>query len=128
METTPPPTPKTIDEYKALFPPAVQEILEKVRQVIQEAAPAAQEAIKYQIPTFELHGNLISFGAYKTHIGLYPTPGGFAPFEAELAPYRTGKGTAQFPLDQPIPYDLIRRITLFRVAENRAKAEAKKKK
>lgn len=121
-------TPQTIDEYIALFPPATQEILEKVRQLIKEVAPAAQETIKYQIPTFVLHGNLISFGAYKTHIGLYPTPNGLDSFAQELAPYRSGKGTAQFPLDQPIPYDLIRKITAFRVAENEAKAQAKKKK
>jgi uncharacterized protein YdhG (YjbR/CyaY superfamily) len=119
---------QTIDEYIALFPAATQEILEKVRQLIQEVAPAAQETIKYQIPTFVLHGNLISFGAYKNHIGLYPTPNGLDSFAQELAPYRSGKGTAQFPLDQPIPYDLIRKITAFRVAENEAKAQAKKKK
>lgn len=119
---------QTIDEYIALFPPATQEILEKVLQLIKEVAPAAQETIKYQIPTFVLYGNLISFGAYKTHIGLYPTPNGLDSFAQELAPYRSGKGTAQFPLDQPIPYDLIRKITAFRVAENEAKAQAKKKK
>ncbi len=85
-------------------------------------APDATEAIKYQMPTFVLHGNLVHFAAYKAHIGLYPTPTGIAAFGDELAPYVGGKGSVRFPLDEPIPYDLIRKIVAFRVQENLARA------
>ncbi len=120
--------PQTIDEYIAGFPPDVQMLLEQVRATIRQAAPDAQEAIKYQIPTFVLHGNLVSFAGYKNHIGFYPVPTGMEAFKDELAPYVAGKGTARFPLDQPIPFDLIGRITAFRVQENLDKAAAKRKK
>jgi len=121
-------TAKTIDEYIAGYPPDVQEILNKVRMTIRLAAPEAQEAIKYAIPTFTLQGNLVHFAAFKNHIGFYPNPTGIEEFKEELSPYEAGKGTAQFPLDKPIPYDLITRIVAFRVKENLARAEAKKKK
>lgn len=121
-------TPKTIDEYIAGFPPDVQEILQKVRMTIREAAPGAQETIKYQMPTFTLKGNLVHFGAFKKHIGFYPVPTGIEAFKDELAGYVGGKGSAQFPLDQPIPYDLISRIVAFRVKENLQKADSKRKK
>jgi uncharacterized protein YdhG (YjbR/CyaY superfamily) len=120
--------PKDIDEYIAGFPKEIQEILEKIRMTIREAAPDAEEAIKYQIPTFILKGNLVHFAAFKNHIGFYPAPQGIEEFADELAPYASGKGSAQFPLDKPIPFDLIRRIVKFRVEKNLAKAEAKKKK
>jgi uncharacterized protein YdhG (YjbR/CyaY superfamily) len=117
----------TIDEYIALYPPEVQAILQQVRQTAREVAPEAQEAIAYGIPTFKLHGNLVHFAAYKKHIGFYPTPSGLEAFKTELAGYKGSKGAVQFPLDQPIPYDLIRRITLFRVEENLRRAAAKGK-
>ena len=120
--------PKTIDEYIAAFPPDVQEILEKVRATIREAAPEAEEAIKYGTPTFTLKGNLVHFGAYKKHIGFYPTPTGLDKFKNELSSYEGSKGTVRFPLDKPIPFDLISKITKFRVKENLERAEAKKKK
>jgi uncharacterized protein YdhG (YjbR/CyaY superfamily) len=120
--------PQNIDEYIAGFPAEVQKILEKIRRTIRKAAPDAEEAISYQIPAFKLNGNLIFFAAYKNHIGLYPAPRGSEEFKEELASYEGGKGTVQFPLDKPIPYDLISRITKFRVMQNLEKAEAKRKK
>ena len=121
-------TPKTIDEYIASFPQDVQEILEKIRMTIRNAAPDAKETIKYQMPTFTLKGNLVHFAAFKMHIGFYPTPSGIEEFDKELSVYKGGKGSARFPLDKPIPYDLISRIVKFRVKENLERAEAKKKK
>jgi uncharacterized protein YdhG (YjbR/CyaY superfamily) len=118
----------TIDEYIAGFPPEVQTILQEVRRTIQEAAPDAKETIKYGIPTFTLEGNLVHFGGYKQHIGFYPAPTGIEEFKEELAIYGRSKGTIQFPLDQPIPYDLISRIVAFRIKENLEKAGAKRKK
>lgn len=114
--------PQTIDEYIAGFPPDVQEILQKIRATIREAAPGAQETIKYRMPTFTLNGNLVHFAAFKKHIGFYPIPTGIKKFAKELSAYKTSKGAVQFPLDQPIPYDLIRRIVEFRVEENLRKA------
>lgn len=109
------PTPKDINEYIAGFPADVQKILQKIRATIQKAAPEATEAISYQIPTFRLNGkNLIHFAAFKKHIGLYPAPRGVDEFEPELSSYDGGKGTLQFPLDKPIPFDLITRIVKFR--------------
>jgi len=120
--------PKNIDEYIAGFPPDVQEILQKIRATIKKAAPNAEETIKYQMPTFTLHGNLVYFAAFKTHIGFYPIPTGIEKFKKELAPYKQGKGSVQFPLDQPIPYGLISKIVKFRVQENMAKTASKGKK
>lgn len=120
--------PTTIDEYIAGFPPDIQEILQKIRQTIREVAPDAGEAIKYRIPTFTLNGNLVHFAAFKNHIGFYPTPTGTERFQEELSTYKRAKGSVQFPLDQPIPYDLIRRITEFRVQESQDKATAQRKK
>jgi uncharacterized protein YdhG (YjbR/CyaY superfamily) len=122
------PTFSTIDEYIASFPAEIQKILEKIRMRIQKAAPDAAEAISYQIPTFRLGGkNFIHFAAFKNHIGLYPAPRGVEEFKAELSNYEGGKGTAQFPLDQPIPYDLISRIVKFRVKKTLEAVEAKGK-
>jgi uncharacterized protein YdhG (YjbR/CyaY superfamily) len=115
----------TIDEYISGFPPHIQEILQKIRQIIRTVAPQAQETISYQMPTFTLQGNLVHFAAYKNHIGFYPIPTGIEAFKDELSAYKSGKGSAQFPLDQPIPYDLIRTIVEFRVKENLDKAAAK---
>ncbi len=112
---------KTIDEYIYSFPKDIQAILEKTRKTIRNAAPEAEEAISYQMPTFKLNGNLVYFAAYKNHIGFYPIPSGIEAFKDELAPYIAGKGTLRFPLDKPIPYDLIKKIVIFRVKENMAK-------
>ena len=125
---TKPTTPKNIDDYIAGFPKDVQEILEKIRGTIREAAPEAEEKISYQMPTFTLKGNLVYFAAFDKHIGFYPIPTGIEQFKEELSAYKTGKGSVQFPFDEPIPYDLIRRIVKFRVKENLAKAAAKGKK
>lgn len=121
-------SPQTIDEYIAGFPEDIQAILQQIRLVVRQEAPEAQETIKYQMPTFVWHGNLVYFAAFKKHIGFYPVPTGLEAFREELAGYVGGKGSVQFPLNQPIPYDLIGRIVAFRVKENLAKAEAKKKK
>jgi uncharacterized protein YdhG (YjbR/CyaY superfamily) len=114
--------PKTIDDYIAGFPQAVQAILAKVRMTIRKAAPDADETINYQIPTFTLKGNLVHFAAFKKHIGFYPTPSGMEAFKNELSVYKGAKGSVQFPLDQPIPVDLITRIVKFRVKENLERA------
>ncbi len=119
---------KEIDAYIAGFPPEVQEILEKIRMTIREAAPDAAETISYQMPTFTLKGNLVHFAAFKKHIGFYPAPTGIEAFKDELSVYKGGKGSVQFPLDQPIPFDLIGRIVEFRVKENLERAAAKGKK
>jgi uncharacterized protein YdhG (YjbR/CyaY superfamily) len=121
-------SPANIDEYIAGFPKDVQLILQKIRETIKKAAPDAVEAISYQMPTFRLHGNLVHFAGYTHHIGFYPVPSGIEKFKAELSVYKQGKGSVQFPLDQPIPYDLITRIVKFRVEENLKKAAVKKKK
>ena len=123
--TTKQTTPKDIDEYIARFPEDIQEILEKIRMTIREAAPEAEERISYQMPTFALEGNLVHFAAYKNHIGFYPTPAGIEEFEKELSPYVGGKGSVKFPLDNPIPYDLITKIVRFRVKENLQRVETK---
>ena len=104
----------SIDEYIAAFPAEIQEILRKIRQVIRVAAPEAKEAISYQMPTFKLNGNLVHFAAFKDHIGFFPTPSGVEAYP-EVMRYKTGKGTLRFSLDEPIPYDLIRRVVEFRV-------------
>jgi uncharacterized protein YdhG (YjbR/CyaY superfamily) len=109
---------KTIDEYIKAFPEDVQSILKKMRKTIQEAAPEAKEAISYQIPTFKLNGNLVHFAAYKNHIGFYPTSSGIEAFKDELSPYKSAKGSVQFPIDKPVPYDLVKKIILFRVLKN----------
>ena len=118
----------SIDEYIVQFPIEIQEILETLRKVIKESAPDAEEKISYKMPTFTLHGNLVHFAAYKNHIGFYPTPSGIAAFTHQLSEYKTSKGAVQFPLDQPLPYELISEIVKFRIAENRKKAEDKLKK
>ena len=119
--------PRTIDEYIAGFPPDVRQVLEQVRATIRKAAPEAEETIKYQMPSFTLNGNLVFFAAFKSHIGFYPIPTGIEEFKEELSGYRQGKGSVQFPLDKPIPYELIGRITEFRVKENLEKAQAKRR-
>ena len=121
-------TNKLIDEYILNFPAEVQEKLKSLRKVIKESAPDAEEKITYQMPTYALHGNLVHFAAYKNHIGFYPTPSGVDAFKEELSEYKLAKGSVQFPLDEPLPNELISKIVKFRVAENIAKAKGKSKK
>jgi uncharacterized protein YdhG (YjbR/CyaY superfamily) len=121
-------SPNDIDEYIAGFPPEVQEILEQIRTTIREAAPDAEEAIKYRMPTFVLNENLVHFAAFKNHVGFYPTPSGIEKFKDELSSYESAKGSVQFPIDKPMPLRLIRKIVAFRVKEAQAKASAKKRK
>jgi uncharacterized protein YdhG (YjbR/CyaY superfamily) len=116
---------KTIDEYISTLPEDVQSVLSELRQTIREAAPEAEETINYQIPTFTLHGNLVHFAALKNHIGFYPTPSGIEAFKNELASYKGAKGSVQFPIDQPLPLSLIRRIVEYRVKENLERKQKK---
>ena len=118
---------KNIDDYIAGFPQEVQQKLQKIRETIRDAAPDAVEKISYQMPTFALEGNLVHFAAFKHHIGFYPAPRGIEAFQEELSAYEGGKGSVKFPLDEPIPYDLIRRIVTFRVKDNLEKAARKAK-
>jgi uncharacterized protein YdhG (YjbR/CyaY superfamily) len=116
----------TIDAYVATLPKDVQVILEKIRQTIRKAAPGAVETISYQIPTFKLNGkNLVHFAAWKDHIGFYATPSGNAAFKKELSHYKVTKGSIQFPLEEPIPYDLVTKIVLFRVKETQVPKKKK---
>ena len=112
---------KTIDGYISSFPKNVRDTLEELRRVIRELAPEAEETIDYGIPTFKLNGNLVHFAAFKNHIGFYPTPSAIEAFKKELAPYNQAKGSVQFPLDKPIPFDVVKEIVKFRVKENQAK-------
>ena len=117
---------KTIEEYIKTFHEDVQSILERIRQTIRKVAPEAVEAISYQMPTFKLNGrNLVHFAAWKNHVGLYPTPSGIKAFQKELSPYKRAKGSVQFPLDKPIPFDLVKKVVLFRVKENLKKKAQK---
>ena len=119
---------ESINEYISQFSVEVQEILKTLKNVIQESAPDAIEKISYQMPTFYLHGNLVHFAAFKNHIGFYPGAGGIANFKDKLTEYKGGKGSVQFPIEKPLPYELISEIVKFRVAENTEKAEEKLKK
>ena len=107
--------PATIDEYIAAAPPAVQPVLQSLREAIREEAPDAAEKISWQMPTFYQNGNLIHFAAHKNHVGLYPGVEAMEAFAAELAVYKTSKGAVQFPYAKPLPYDLVRRIVRWRV-------------
>ena len=107
-----------MDEYIKTFPKDVQSILEKMRQTIREAAPEAVETISYQMPTFKLNGkNLVHFAAWRNHIGFYPTSSGTEAFKKELSRYKAAKGSVQFPIEKPIPYDLVKKIVGFRMKE-----------
>jgi len=120
--------PKDIDEYIAAFSPEVQSILEKIRLTIREAVPGAEEKISYQIPAFTLSGDLIYFAAFKKHIGIYPPVSGDEQLRQEISRYRGEKGNLKFPLDEPIPYDLISRIAKFRAREHLEEVASKRKK
>jgi uncharacterized protein YdhG (YjbR/CyaY superfamily) len=119
--------PKDIDDYIAGFPPKIQAMLTNLRQTIHAAAPEASEKISYQMPAFFLQGILVYFAAFKDHIGFFPTGAGVEAFKNELDGYKISKGTIQFPLDKPMPYDLITRIVQFRVKQNTEKPTTKKK-
>ena len=108
---------KTIDEYIATFPKNVQNILEELRKAIRESAPKAEEAISYQMPTFKLNGNLVYFAAWKNHIGFYPTSSAIEAFKEELAGYEVSKGTIKFPINKPIPFDLVKKMVRSKVKE-----------
>jgi uncharacterized protein YdhG (YjbR/CyaY superfamily) len=108
----------TINEYIETFPEDIRILLEKMRQAIREAAPEAEETISYRMPAFRQNGILVYFAAFRDHLSFFPTGSGIEAFKKELAPYLGGKGTARFPLDQPVPYDLVKKIVRFRVQEN----------
>jgi uncharacterized protein YdhG (YjbR/CyaY superfamily) len=116
---------RTIDEYILTFPGKAQEKLREMRAVIKEVAPEAEETISYQMPAFRLKGILVYFAAFQHHIGFYPTGGVLDKFEKEVAPYKRGKGSIQFPMDEPLPLELIRKIVKFWAAENLRKAKEK---
>lgn len=117
-----------IDDYISQFPEGTQKALSQVRATVKKAAPGTVEAIKYGIPTFVLDGkNLVHFGGFDHHIGFYPTPTGMAEFKTALAPYKQGKGSAQFPLDKPMPLALITRMVKFRMQKQKAGAKTKVK-
>jgi uncharacterized protein YdhG (YjbR/CyaY superfamily) len=117
---------KTIDEYIETFDPTIQKTLNEMRNFIKTEVPEATERISYGMPTFYLNGNLVHFAAFKDHYGFFPSPSGIDAFEKELAPYRTGKGTLQFPINKPIPWDIIQKIIHFRARENLNKVKNKK--
>ena len=110
-------SPASIDKYIVAFPDDVQTLLRQMRRVIHDAAPQAEEVMSYGVPGFRQKKNLVQFGAARQHIGFYPTPSAIEAFAEQLSPYTTSKGAIQFPLDQPIPYDLVRAITEFRVKQ-----------
>lgn len=110
-----------VNNYIKGFSKDVELILKKVRGVIRKAAPEAEEVMGYGIPTYKLNGNLVHFGGFKKHIGFFPSPSGINKFKKQLIKYKVSKGTIQFPLENPIPFDLIQKITKFRVKENKIK-------
>ncbi len=115
----------SIDSYIVQFPDEVQARLQRLRKTILKLAPGATEAMSYKIPTFKLNGNLVHFAAFKKHIGFYPGAAGIAAFQDELAGYKSAKGSVQFPLDQTLPLDLVKKIVKFRVAQNLAAPKKK---
>jgi uncharacterized protein YdhG (YjbR/CyaY superfamily) len=118
--------PKDVDEYISMFPDNIQELLKEMRAAIKEAAPEAEEVISYQMPAYKFHGMLIYFAAFKNHIGLYPRVSGIETFKDELSVYKGAKGSVQFPLNKPLPLDLIARIVKFRVTENLKQSKSPK--
>ena len=117
-----------VNEYISGFPPSTQKLLKQLRSTIKKAAPAAEEGISYQMPAYKLSGVLVYFAGYKSHIGFYPGASGVASFKKELVKYKTAKGSIQFPLDEPLPLDLVNRIVAFRVSQNLEEEALKKKK
>lgn len=119
---------KSIDEYILQFSPEIQEKLQTLRKVIKESAPDAEEKMSWQMPTFVLHRNLVHFAVHKRHIGFYPGASGIDAFKPRLSEYKGSKGAVQFPIEKPLPYELVREIVRFRVDENIKKAEIKAQK
>ncbi|MGL6268568.1 MAG: iron chaperone [Chitinophagaceae bacterium] len=117
-----------VDSYIAGFPQKVQVMMKKLRSCIKKAAPDAEESISYMMPAYKLNGPLVYFGGYEKHIGFYPTGSGIAPFQKEISVYKHSKGAVQFPLDEPLPLDLVERMVKYRVKENLVKAQIKKQK
>jgi uncharacterized protein YdhG (YjbR/CyaY superfamily) len=115
---------KSIDEYIATFPLDIQTLLQQLRAVIHEAAPEAEETISYQMPAFRQNGVLVYFAAFKNHIGFFPTAVGIEAFKDKLSSYKTSKGTVQFPLNQPLPLELVGEIVKLRVKQNQQKKTA----
>lgn len=118
--------PKSVDAYISSFPKDIQLILEEIRAAIKAAAPSAEEVISYGLPAYKLHGILVYFAGHKNHIGFYATPTGHTQFANELSKYKQGKGSVQFPINEPMPLDLISRIVEFRVSENKRKHSKRK--
>lgn len=118
---------ETVDEYIRAFPPDIRALLEKMRETIRDAAPGAEETISYGMPAFRLRGILVYFAAFKNHIGFFPTASGVAAFEDELSSYIHAKGSIRFPIDKPIPYDLVRKIVKFRVEEDQRSTKEEKR-
>lgn len=118
----------TIDEYILEFPTEIQKIMQKLRKVIKDSAPEAQEKISWQMPTFVFYGNLVHFAGHKNHIGFYPAPSAIEAFKNELSEYKGAKGSVQFPYNKPMPYELISKIVKFRATENIIIAEERLKK
>jgi uncharacterized protein YdhG (YjbR/CyaY superfamily) len=116
----------TVDDYISAFPPAMQAILQELRATIKKAAPKAEEVISYNMPGYKLNGMLVWYAGYKNHIGFYPKPSGLQTFQKELAGYKGSKGAVQFPIDQPMPLNLVTKIVKFRIKENAATAGKKK--
>src|SRR5688572_13212939 len=117
--------PGNIDEYIATFPAHIQKLLNQLHKTIRKTAPEAEESISYQMPAFKLNGPLVYFAGYNNHIGFYPTPSGIEKFQQELSKYKSSKGAVQFPIDEPLPLELVSRIVRFRVKENHEKAGMK---
>jgi uncharacterized protein YdhG (YjbR/CyaY superfamily) len=118
-------TPKNTDEYISQFPVKQQKALEEIRKAIKAAAPKAEEVISYSMPAYKLNGMLVYFAGYENHIGFYPTPSGIEAFKKELANYKSAKGSVQFPIDQPLPLALIKKMVQFRIKENTEKNKTK---
>jgi len=119
--------PTDIDAYISDFPESTQKLLQEVRSIVKQAAPLAAEVISYGMPAFRQDGMLVYFAAFKNHIGFYPIPSGIAAFKEDLSAFECTKGSVHFPLDKPLPAELITRIVTFRLSENRQKALLKKK-
>ena len=119
--------PTDIDAYISDFPESTQKLLQEVRSIVKQAAPVAAEVISYGMPAFRQDGMLVYFAAFKNHIGFYPIPSGIADFKEDLSSFECTKGSVHFPLDKPLPAELITRIVTFRLSENRQKALLKKK-
>lgn len=120
---------KSVDDCIATYPPSTQKLMKQVRATIKKAAPKAEESMSYGMPAYKLNGKaLVYFSGYKHHIGFYATPTGHREFKADLAQYKQGKGSVQFPIDEPMPLKLIEKIVKFRVKESNAMAKAAPKK